>query len=176
VKRKAEHKSSCNIETKKGHHFKLYQTIRANGGWDNWAMKPLEEYSTCESKIQQTIREQYWIEQLKPELNCYKAHREGENEYEKQKFWREENKEVLKEKQKSYYGLNIEVIKEKSKAYYALNTEVIAERRKAYRTANPELIAEQKKAWYEANKKVITERRKAFMEAKKMKKEQETEQ
>lgn len=62
IKRKNQHKSACNnLENK----LQLYQTIRENGNWDNWIMKPLEEFP-CENKTQQMIREQYWIDQLKP--------------------------------------------------------------------------------------------------------------
>jgi predicted GIY-YIG superfamily endonuclease len=40
--RKNEHKSNCNNDNKK-HNFKLYQTIRENGGWENWRMVIIDE-------------------------------------------------------------------------------------------------------------------------------------
>jgi hypothetical protein len=43
-------------------------TIREKGGWDNWTMIPLEEFS-CETRIQACIRENKWLEELKPCLN-----------------------------------------------------------------------------------------------------------
>jgi predicted GIY-YIG superfamily endonuclease len=33
--RKHAHKSSCNNENSKDHNMKIYQFIRANGGWKN---------------------------------------------------------------------------------------------------------------------------------------------
>ncbi len=36
--RKTEHKRSCNNENRKSYNFKIYQAIRANGGWDNFKM------------------------------------------------------------------------------------------------------------------------------------------
>ena len=116
-KRKGNHKSKCNNETSNAYHFKVYQTIRDNKGWDNWDMKPLEEFA-CENKIQQIIREQYWIDKLKPEMNCKGAYREGKSESEKQKAYYEENKEHIKEHSKAYQEVNKDRIKEHKKTKY----------------------------------------------------------
>jgi len=122
-KRKGGHKTNCCYETKH-HHYKLYQTIRENGGWDNWDMVPLEEFS-CENKTQQLIREQYWIDRLKPELNSYVAYREGT---------------TLKEKKKACYDARVE----KNKAYREANSVVINEKKKAYREANSVMLKEKR--------------------------------
>ncbi len=90
-KRKNCHKTNCNNETLRDHHIKIYQTIKANGGWTNWEMKPLEEFP-CENKTQQVIREQYWIDQLKPKMNCYKSYQPLE-QIEYNKAYYEVNKE-----------------------------------------------------------------------------------
>lgn len=100
-KRKCQHKRLCNIETASHHHLKIYQTIRLNGGWNNWDMKPLEEFP-CENKTQQVIREQYWIDKLKPELNSRVAHQPLEK-IEYRKAYRLINKEAIKEKQCAKY-------------------------------------------------------------------------
>ena len=118
VKRKYQHKNACKLDKRK-----LYQTIRDNGGWDNWCMKPLEEFP-CENKIQQFIREQYWIDKLKPEMNCLPAYltEEGkvvgrqnaikkytdthvEKVNETIKKYRETHKEQLNDKAKEYYHI-----------------------------------------------------------------------
>ena len=91
IKRKAQHKCLCHAETNKRYNVKLYQTIRDNGGWTNWSMIPLEEFA-CENKIQQSIREQYWIDMLKPELNCIPAHQTLEG-----------HKQNVKQIKKKYY-------------------------------------------------------------------------
>ncbi len=36
VKRRCQHKTLCNNKKDKHHNLKVYQFIRANGGWDNW--------------------------------------------------------------------------------------------------------------------------------------------
>ena len=44
TKRKNGHKVSCYNENSKKFHYKVYQNMRANEGWENWTMTPLEEY------------------------------------------------------------------------------------------------------------------------------------
>ena len=39
VKRKNSHKLSCTHSKYKNHTCKVYQIIRANGGWTNWKME-----------------------------------------------------------------------------------------------------------------------------------------
>lgn len=73
IKRKAQHKVICHKADHKDYHKPLYQTIRDNGGWDKWEMKPLEEYP-CENHVQQQIREQYWMDYYNPTLNPNRAH------------------------------------------------------------------------------------------------------
>ena len=51
--------------------------MNENGGWENWRMVPLEEYP-CENEIQATIREQYWINELKSDMNSQRAYRSVE--------------------------------------------------------------------------------------------------
>jgi hypothetical protein len=157
-KRKCQHKTDCKIETSKNYHYKIYQTIREHGGWINWDMKPLEEFP-CENKTQQVMREQYWIDQLKPELNCHVAYREGENTCEKQKKWREANLVAIKEKSKARYELNKDTVIEKSKARYELNKDTIIEKCKAYREANAEVLVEKRKAYREKNAELIKEKK-----------------
>lgn len=100
-KRKCQHKTVSQNKNSKDHHLKLYQTIRDNGGWDNWIMKPLEEFA-CENKIQQVIREQYWIDNLKPEMNCKVAYQPLEI-VERMKVYYENNSVHIKEQRKVKY-------------------------------------------------------------------------
>lgn len=69
TKRKNHHKCSCNNENEKHHSLKIYQVIRANGGWNNWTMVLVEEYSTSSCLLLEQ-RERYWIETLSANLNC----------------------------------------------------------------------------------------------------------
>ena len=117
-RRKSNHKSCCNNEKDQAHKFKLYQNIRANGGFENWNMTPLEQYP-CENDIQARIREQYWMDQLQAKMNDRNAHT---NYQEYQIKYREEHKQEIKQ----YHDDRKEERKEK----YEINKEKIAEKRK----------------------------------------------
>lgn len=52
----------------------LYRIIRGNGGWDNWTYEILDFIDDC-TRNEAYIREQCWIEQLRPTLNCCSARR-----------------------------------------------------------------------------------------------------
>ena len=67
TRRKSGHKSKCNNENNKEYNYKLYQTIRNNGGWINWIMAPIEKL-IC-SKIEGKIREDYHMTEHKANLN-----------------------------------------------------------------------------------------------------------
>ncbi len=71
----------------------------------------------------------------------------------------------IAERNKAYREANREQIAEYHKAYREANREQIAERNKAYREANREQIAEYHKAYYEANREQIAEYHKAYREA-----------
>lgn len=96
TRRKACHKSSCNNETNKSYNYKIYQTIRENGGWNAFKMLEIEEYP-CESSKQAQKREQFWIDFYKPNLNsCNAFVAETREEYLKQYYL--EHKEELTQK------------------------------------------------------------------------------
>tara|TARA_R110002153_G_scaffold81791_1_gene206934 strand:+ start:894 stop:1475 length:582 start_codon:yes stop_codon:yes gene_type:complete len=111
TKRKCTHKSSCNNEKDKEHNHKKYVYIRDNGGWDNWSMVMIEEYS-CKNKQEATKRERELYEELQSTLNMYKPYRslEEKKEYSKKngKEYRENNKEYHKERSKKYRENNKE--------------------------------------------------------------------
>jgi hypothetical protein len=138
IKRKAQHKSACKIEKGDCYNKKLYQTIRDNGGWTNWKMIPLEEFE-CENKTQQVIREQYWIDQLKPELNCLPAYLTEEGKVVGRqnaiKKYVDINQEKVNESQKKYREAHSEKILDKAKEYYHThlkNDDEYKERKKIY--------------------------------------------
>ena len=142
--RKNQHKTSCNNENNKDYNMPIYQYIRANSGWDNFVMVPIEEYP-CNCKNEKEIKERYYIDLLKPKLNKNLPTRT-------RKEWREDNKQKIKE----YREDNKELILEKYKEWCENNKEKIKE----YRENNKELISEKYKEWRENNKEKIKERRK----------------
>jgi hypothetical protein len=178
VKRKYQHKSLCHKEGHKDYNLKLYKNIRDNGGWDNWKMVPLEEHP-CENYTQQVIREQYWIDKLKPEMNCIKAYQPDDVRIYKQK-WNEENRERLTvhkknyydanrekfiEKQKTYRIENLVKIKEYQKEYNEKNHEGVVEYHKKYKEENREKLSEKAKEYYDENREKFIEKQKAYREA-----------
>lgn len=68
TKRKYCHKICCNNENNKKYNFQIYQTIRNNGGFENWSMILIEDFP-CENKREAEKREQYWKDELKPDMN-----------------------------------------------------------------------------------------------------------
>jgi hypothetical protein len=133
-KRKSEHKSSCNNEKNKNYNLRVYQCIRANGGWNNWSVIQIEAYS-CNYKRELELRERYHLEELKANLNCHIPTRSYQE-------WQEDNKEKIKEKRKEQYEKNKEYYKEKSKQYKANHKEAVLEYRKLYNEKNKQVIKE----------------------------------
>ena len=148
-KRKNQHKHCCYNENKKSYNLKVYQYIRNNGGWNNFEMVMIEEYS-CNSKLEAEKRERYFIEELKATLNIViptrtkkeynKDYREKKKEYDI--IYRKDNKDKIKEYHKEYRIINKEIIKELKKEYYENNKEKIKERNKKYNENNKEKIKE----------------------------------
>jgi hypothetical protein len=62
------HKEACSDPKNIGHGFKVYKFIRSHGGFDNWEMQILE-FRPCKDKFEARLRERYWVEELKAELN-----------------------------------------------------------------------------------------------------------
>jgi hypothetical protein len=124
--RKSSHKSSYN----KGDTKKIYNTIRENGGWDNWRMVILEDIGEV-SLTQARIKEEEHRVKLNANLNtlsCYlttEQKKENKKQYFKNwnnnnttretymKEWKEQNKEKINESRRQYYQKN----KEKEKEY-----------------------------------------------------------
>ena len=124
--RKNAHKTSCNNDNDKKYNFKEHQFIRDNGGFEQWQMIQLEAFP-CETKKELETRERYWIEQMKPVLNC-EILTKTLTEYNKE--YRANNIEKLVENYKIYYENNKEVILENKKEYYENNKEIISEKNK----------------------------------------------
>lgn len=139
TKRKARHKCSC-----KNSEFKLYRTIRENGGWDNWRITIIDEYIDCTTKIEQKIREQKWIDDLNANLNMVNA------------FITEEQIQINKVKNSEYKKIHREnnrvKINEQKKEYYNQHKEQLIEKSKIYSEQHAEKIKKYKKEWAEKNK------------------------
>ena len=170
-KRKSLHKSACNNEKSIKYNYKIYQTIRDNGGWSNWSMIQIEIYS-CKNNREAESRERYWIEKLNSKLNIYIPTRTKKEYYENNKEeilqyckeYYENNKDEILQNNKKYYENNKDEILENKKQYYENNKDEILEYRKQYYENNKDEILENRKQYYENNKKEISQYYKKYYE------------
>jgi hypothetical protein len=68
VQRKHAHKQSCNNNKSSNHACKLYEVIRANGGWANWQMEIINFFNCADHYAARKKEQEYFIE-LKATLN-----------------------------------------------------------------------------------------------------------
>lgn len=137
-RRKSSHKQKCNNEKTKEHNFKVYQFIRANGGWDNWNMIQIEEYP-CNNRREADARETYWMKELNSTLNSrqsfttkeernnqtkkYQKTEKGKlaiknfNQTENRKEYQKKYKQTDKYKQQQKEYAKIDKVKEYQKEY-----------------------------------------------------------
>jgi hypothetical protein len=162
--RKKNHKNVCNNENSVHHNLQVYVMMRANGGWDNFNMTPVKEYS-CENKIQLVIEEERIRKEMNANLNTHRAYLSLEERREDRKKYQEVNAAKIAENGKKYYEANAAKISEYGKKYYEANTAKIAENNKKYYEANTAKIAEDQKKYYEANTAKIAENRKKYQKA-----------
>ncbi len=93
------HRQSCK-DTSGRRDSKLYNYMRELGV-EHFKIELIEIYR-CETRNELCIREQYWIDKLKPELNMFRAI--ADPNYEKTR----RNKEKRKEQCRLYYANNKE--------------------------------------------------------------------
>ena len=133
IRRKCEHKITCNNPNRKGHHLKIYQIIRNNGGWEKWDMVMIDKLDQT-TLLDARIKEEELRLKYDGNLNTNKAYQTVEelNEHRKQhkKEYHESNKEAISEKWNEYYKKNKEALSEKKKEHYESNKETILEKMK----------------------------------------------
>ena len=123
-KRKADHKLACNNENHGSYNYKIYQTIRENGGWSNWKMIEIGETENITKRDAEQIEEEYRKE-LKADMNMCRSFTTPEERKEQvkgyNKEYRENNKEHSKEYQKEYRENNKDTNKEYQAKWYENN-------------------------------------------------------
>jgi len=120
VKRKSNHKYSCNNENDKAHNYFVYQFMRENGGWINFTMLKIIDFP-CQNKFELELEERRYMELLKSDLNKIKPGRTIHEHYmdnrtdiiKKVNEWVSENKEKRKEYQNKYHYENKEKAKQR---------------------------------------------------------------
>ncbi len=155
TKRKSQHKSNCNNETSKEYNLKLFTTIRANGGWNEFEMKPYSQYP-CETKMALVIEEER-IRQIIGNLNTYKAYSTTTPaEY------RAEHKDEIAEYHKFYYAKHQNEIAERQKVYRTEHKDKISERHKLYDAEHKHERSEYGKIYRSEHKDEIRAKNKAL--------------
>ena len=147
IKRKYSHKERCNTKNNKKYHYKVYQIMRENGGWDNFEMIEIKR-EICIDSIDARKKEQELIDELDAKMNTFRA------------YISEEHKEDIKKNQRDYYLKNKEIIIEKQKDYYLKQKEIIIEKQKEYNLKNKEDIKKNQRDYYLKNKEKILEKNK----------------
>jgi len=70
--RKSAHRKNVNNRVGKRYWCKLYHYIRLNGNWSNFSIEVLEN-GVCDNARDMRVKEQEFIDKLKPTLNTIKA-------------------------------------------------------------------------------------------------------
>ena len=134
--RKSSHKRNALNEESPFYNIKVYQTIRDNGGWENWDMIEIEKYP-CNDFNEARARERYWYEILNSELNSRKPHVTQEERKEYNNKYNEDYNPI-------YYENYREKVKAKVKEYADNNKDLIQYRNKLYREKNKIEIQQRK--------------------------------
>jgi len=156
--RKVRHKCTCYDANNNKYNYKLYTTIRSNGGWDAFNMVIVKPFP-CENKRQVEAEEDKVMREMKASLNMKKAFTTPEERREQKKDYQYKNKEKIKEQHKEYEEKNKEKIKERKKEYYDENRDKILERCKEYQYKNTDKIRERSKEYYDKNRDKFKEYR-----------------
>jgi len=89
-KRKYTHKTAYEGNGYNGSlKLKIYETIKINGGWDNWEMIEIEKFP-CKDANEAKARERYWFENLNSTLNSRSPLDRIIDNSTRAKKWREE--------------------------------------------------------------------------------------
>jgi hypothetical protein len=149
---------NCNNPNSENHNRKVYELIRANGGWDNFTFAIIEEIKEC-NKIQAHIREEFHRQELKANMNT-KCCFSGVVDYNTKEEYRKKYYEIK---------LNKDHKKEFNKQYQEDNKEQIKLQRKQYREENKEKIKEQEAQPYscECGSKCMKKRKLRHFKSKK---------
>ena len=119
------HKSSCHNKNSPRYNYKLYQMIRANGGWCEFKMVEIGKAEQLTQRQAHAIEETY-RSALKADMNSRRCFVTLETAKEQKKQYKIDNAEIIKEYQKQYRIDNAEKRKEQNKQYRIDNAEKIS--------------------------------------------------
>jgi hypothetical protein len=122
IRRKAYHKSDCNNENGDKYNYKVYKTIRENGGFNNYSMIEIEKYP-CRDENEASAKEREWFERLNSNLNTQHPNRSRQE-------YKADNKEEIAIKRRQYKADNKEELAIWHRQYRADNKEEITTKSK----------------------------------------------
>jgi hypothetical protein len=157
AKRKSLHKRCVENENNAGHKFKVYQTIKENGGWDNWTMVEIEK-CPCETFEEARKRERHWYDELNASLNERKPYLSPIEKENNHKVHYENNKDLILLRTKEWKLNNKEKVQESHSNYNLKNREQINQRNREYKHLHKKEEYEYHKAYKEQNKERLRER------------------
>jgi len=140
-KRGYQHKENVNNYQSRKHKYKLYTFIREHGGWDNWNMTPIINYS-CETKLEVAQHERFYIESLKATLNDKLPLQTREE-------WIAKNRPKINKYANDYYHKNKEKCLAAQKKWTIANKEQCKKIKAAYYQKNKQKLLQKKKDKYD---------------------------
>jgi hypothetical protein len=158
-RRKCQHKNNCINENGKAYNFKVYQTIREMGGWDNFEMVLVAKYP-CNDKKELHAKEFEYQQLFDVNMNMVYSVKSLEKIRLIQKKFREKNKEKHKEYMIKWHQEN----HQKELIYRKNNLEKNNEASKLWRKENPELRKKSLKKYYEKKKEELLKKQKNKVE------------
>jgi len=109
-----DHKSNCYNEKSRKYNTKLYQTIRENGGWDNFKMIQVGTREQLKKREAEAIEEEYRVE-LRANMNSVKCYITETKKVE----------DRIKRDSDRYYIKRDEILERKQNYYEENKTEIL---------------------------------------------------
>lgn len=130
-RRKRRHKSNCCREGNKNYNQEVYKHIRANGGWDAFAIHIVEERDDFIDEVDLRKREQYHIDRIPKqfslnECNAYTTpedHKRKKKEYRTK--WKKANREKCAKYNKKWLEKNPAYMRDYMRAQYWRKKELL---------------------------------------------------
>jgi hypothetical protein len=138
TQRKYCHKNRCKDDK---YNFKIYETIRANGGWNNWVMVEIEN-KICLSKRDAGRHEQQLTDEINADMNMIKSFTSETYKKEYNAKYQAEHADKIKEYNAKYRAEHPDKIKEYQTNWYIENADKIKEYNAKYRAEHPDKIKE----------------------------------
>jgi hypothetical protein len=135
--------------------YKFIENPDNNTSWDNWYIELYEEYP-CENKMLLVKRENEVIREIAT-INKI-GYRTEEMKKEKEKIYREQNKELIKNRNKEYVEKNREKVLQRKREYNEKTKEYKSQYMKERYQENKEELKQKAKEYSEQNKDYLTEK------------------